>query len=214
MSALMDLPVTYIFTHDSISVGQDGPTHEPIEQLPMLRSIPNMKTFRPADINEVMGSWEYILKSKHPASLVISKNEMPMLTGTNAKYVSYGAYMVRREIGELEAIIIATGAELKTAIDLAEDLTLMGHHIRVVSMPCMELFLKQDKKYENILLPKDVKTIVIEPSNKLMWCRFATSEDYVLGINEFGASGKPKDVLKRYEYDYDNLKRKCIDLLK
>lgn len=214
MSALMDLPVTYIFTHDSIAVGQDGPTHEPIEQLSMLRTIPNMKTFRPADINEVMGSWEYILKNNHPASLVISKNEMPMLTGTNAKYVSYGAYMVRREIGELEAIIIATGTEIKTAIELAEDLTLMGHHIRVVSMPSMELFLKQDKKYEDILLPKHIKTIVIEPSNKLMWCRFATSEEYVLGIDEFGASGKTKDVLKKYGYDYESLKQKCVELLK
>ncbi len=214
MSALMDLPVTYIFTHDSITVGQDGPTHEPVEQLSMLRTIPNMKTFRPADINEVMGSWEYILKNNHPASLVISKNEMPMLTGTNAKYVSYGAYMVRREVGELEGIIIATGTEVKTAIELAEDLTLMGHHIRVVSMPSVELFLKQDKKYEEILLPKHIKTIVLEPSNKLMWCRFATNEDYVLGVSEFGASGKAKDVLRKYGYDYESLKQKCVELLK
>lgn len=214
MSALMDLPVTYIFTHDSIAVGQDGPTHEPIEQLSMLRTIPNMKTFRPADINEVMGSWEYILRNNHPASLVISKNEMPMLTGTNAKYVSYGAYMVRREVGELQGIIIATGTELQTAIKIAEDLQLMGIHVRVVSMPSVELFLKQDKKYEQILLPKHVKTIVIEPSNKFMWCRFATSEEYVLGINEFGASGKAKDVLNKFEFDYENLKNKCIDLLR
>jgi len=214
MSALMDLPVTYIFTHDSVAVGQDGPTHEPIEQLSMLRTIPNMKVFRPADINEVMGSWEYILRNNHPASIVLSKNEMSMLTGTNAKYVSYGAYMVRREVGELDGIIIATGTELKTAIEIAEDLQLMGIHIRVVSMPSVELFLKQDKNYENILLPKDVKTIVIEPSNKLMWCRFATSEDYVLGISEFGASGKPKDVLKKYDFDYESLKRKCFELLR
>ena len=214
MSALMDLPVTYIFTHDSVAVGQDGPTHEPVEQLAMLRTIPNMKVFRPADINEVMGSWEYILRNNHPASIVVSKNEMPMLTGTNAKYVSYGAYMVRREVGELDGIIIATGTELKTAIEIAEDLQLMGIHIRVVSMPSMELFLKQDKNYENILLPKDVKTIVIEPSNKLMWCRFATSEKYVLGISEFGASGKTKDVLKHCEYDYESLKRKCLELLR
>lgn len=214
MSSLMDLPVTYIFTHDSIAVGQDGPTHEPVEQLAMLRTIPNMKVFRPADINEVMGAWEYILRNNHPASLVLSKNEMPMLTGTNAKYVSYGAYMVRREVGELDGIIIATGTELKSAIQIAEDLQLMGIHIRVVSMPSMELFLKQDKNYEKILLPKDVKTIVIEPSNKLMWCRFATNEEYVLGISDFGASGKSKDILKHYDYDYDNLKRKCLELLR
>ena len=214
MSALMDLPVTYIFTHDSISVGQDGPTHEPIEQLAMLRTIPNFKVFRPADINEVMGCWENILRSNHPAAIVLSKNEMPMLTGTNAKYVSYGAYMIRREVGELDGIIIATGTELKTAIELAEDLQLMGIHIRVVSMPSMELFLKQDKNYEKILLPKDVKTIVLEPSNKLMWCRFATSEEYVLGVSDFGASGKPKDVLKKYGYDYESLKRKCLELLR
>jgi len=214
MSALMDLPVTYIFTHDSIEIGPDGPTHQPIEQLTSLRTIPNMKVFRPADINEVMGSWEYILKNNHPASIVLSKNEMPMLTGTNAKYVSYGAYMIRREVGGLDGIIIATGSELKVALNIAEDLQLMGIHIRVVSMPSMELFLKQPKNYDKILLPDDVKTIIIEPSNKLMWCRFATSEDYVLGINEFGASGKSKDVLKKYDYDYESLKQKCIDLLR
>lgn len=214
MSALMDLPVTYIFTHDSIAVGQDGATHEPIEQLSMIRTIPNMTTFRPADINEVMGSWEYILKNNHPASLVVSKNEMPILTGTNAKYVSYGAYMVRREIGELQGIIIATGTELKLAIKIAEDLQLMGIHVRVVSMPSMELFLKQGKNYESALLPKGIKTIVIEASNPLVWCRFATNIDYVLGVSEFGKSGKSSDVLKRFEYDYDSLKNKCINLLK
>ena len=122
MSALMNLPVTYIFTHDSVYVGQDGPTHEPVEQLSMLRTIPNFITFRPADINEIMGSWEYILKNNCPTALVISKEERSKQKNTNAKFVKYGAYMVRKEKYHLDGIIIATGQELEMAMDISREL--------------------------------------------------------------------------------------------
>ena len=125
MSALMNLPVTYIFTHDSVYVGQDGPTHEPVEQLSMLRTIPNFITFRPADINEIMGSWEYILKNNCPTALVISKEERSKQKNTNAKFVKYGAYMVRKEKYHLDGIIIATGQELEMAMDISRELFTM-----------------------------------------------------------------------------------------
>ena len=153
MSALMNLPVTYIFTHDSIYVGEDGPTHEPVEQLSMLRTIPNFITFRPADINEIMGSWEYILKNNCPTALVVSKEKRSKNKNTNAKFVKYGAYMIRKEKYRLDGIIIATGSEVEMAMDISKELFTMGIDTRVVSMPSMELFLKQNPKYEEQLLP-------------------------------------------------------------
>ena len=201
MSALMNLPVTYIFTHDSIYVGEDGPTHEPIEQLTSLRTIPNFITFRPADINEIMGSWEYILKNNCSTALIISKEERSKQKNTNAKFVKYGAYMVRKEKYHLDGIIIATGQELEMAIEISKELFTMGIDTRVVSMPSMELFLKQNPKYEEQLLPKEVPTFVIEAGNSLIWNRFATKPEYIFGVNKFGMSGKTEDVVKYFKID-------------
>jgi transketolase len=201
MSALMNLPVTYIFTHDSIYVGADGPTHEPVEQLTMLRTIPNMLTFRPADINEIMGSWEYILKNNCATSLVISKETCPKEKNTNAKFVKYGAYMIRKEKYHLDGVIIATGSEVYMALEIARDLFAQGIDLRVVSMPCMELFLKQNPKYEAQLLPKNVPTFVIEAGSSLIWNRFASSPEFIFGINRFGMSGKASEVAKYLKFD-------------
>ena len=201
MSALMNLPVTYIYTHDSIYVGEDGPTHEPVEQLTMLRSIPNFITFRPADINEIMGSWEYILKNNCPTALVLSKEKRSKPKNTNAKFVKYGAYMIRKEKFRLDGVIIATGSEVAMAVDISKELFTMGIDTRVVSMPSMELFLKQNPKYEEQLLPKDVPTFVIEAGSSLIWNRFATKPEYIYGINRFGMSGKSEDVAKILKFD-------------
>lgn len=214
MSALMNLPVTYIFTHDSIYVGEDGPTHEPVEQLTMLRTIPNFITFRPADINEIMGSWEYILKNNCPTALVISKEERSKQKNTNAKFVKYGAYMVRKEKYHLDGIIIATGQELEMAMDISRELFTLGIDTRVVSMPSMELFLKQNPKYEEQLLPKDVPTFVIEAGSSLIWNRFATRPDYIFGVNKFGMSGKTSDVVKYLKVDKNTILEHIQNILK
>ena len=214
MSALMNLPVTYIFTHDSVYVGQDGPTHEPIEQLSMLRTIPNFITFRPADINEIMGSWEYILKNNCPTALVISKEERNKQKNTNAKFVKYGAYMVRKEKYHLDGIIIATGQELEMAMEISKDLFTLGIDTRVVSMPSMELFLKQNPKYEEQLLPKDVPTFVIEAGSSLIWNRFASKPEYIFGVNKFGMSGKTEDVVKYLKIDKNTILEKIANYLK
>ncbi len=205
MSALMNLPVTYIYTHDSVYVGEDGPTHEPIEQLTMLRATPNFITFRPADINEIMGSWEYILKNNCPTALVISKEKRNKLKNTNAKFVKYGAYMIRKEKYRLDGIIIATGSEVEMALDISKELFTMGIDTRVVSMPSMELFLKQNPKYEEQLLPKDIPTFVIEAGSSLIWNRFASKPEYIYGINRFGMSGKPEDVAKYLKFDKNTI---------
>lgn len=213
MSALMNLPVTYIFTHDSIYVGEDGPTHEPIEQLTMLRTIPNFITFRPADINEIMGSWEYILKNNCPTALVVSKEKRNKCKNTNAKFVKYGAYMVRKEKYRLDGIIVATGTELEMALNIARELFTSGIDVRVVSMPSMELFLKQNPKYEEQLLPKDVPTFVIEAGSSLLWNRFATKPEYIFGIDKFGMSGKKEELAKYYKFDEKIILEKIANYL-
>lgn len=214
MSALMNLPVTYIYTHDSIYVGSDGPTHEPIEQLSMLRTIPNFITFRPADINEIVGSWEYILKNNCATALVISKEKRSKLKNTNAKFVKYGAYMIRKEKYHLDGIIIATGSEVEMSMDIAKSLFEMGIDVRVVSMPSMELFLKQNPKYEEQLLPSDVPTFVIEAGSSIIWNRFATYPEYIFGVNHFGMSGKSRDVVRYFKMDRDSILEKIANYLK
>lgn len=213
MSSMMSLPVTYIFSHDSVSIGGDGPTHEPIEQLSMLRTIPNMITFRPADINEIIGAWEYILKNKTTVSLVINKDNTNILKHTNGKYVKYGAYIVRKEKYHLDGIIVATGYEVTTALKIAEELFNEGIDLRIVSMPSIELFLKQNPIYEEKLLPKDVITFTLEAGSTLLWHRFATNPKCALGIDTFGVSGKKNDVLKFLGFDYNTLIMKIKNML-
>ncbi len=212
MSALMNLPITYIFTHDSISIGEDGPTHEPIEQILTLRSIPNMVTFRPCDFNEVLGCWEYIAKNKKPINLIISKKKMPKIPNSNPKLVAAGAYILGKEEKRLDGIIIATGTEVLTAMQIKEEIKKENLDIRVVSMPSQELFLKTDKAYQNGVLPKNIRTLVIEPSHKMNWGLFVNNEKYIIGVNDFGYSGKPEEVLKKCGFDYETIKMKVARL--
>ncbi|MBE6155859.1 MAG: transketolase [Firmicutes bacterium] len=205
LSSMMKLPVTYVFTHDSVSIGGDGPTHQPIEQLTMLRSIPNMTVFRPADINEIIGAWEYSIKNNEPISIVLSKEKMSIQKHTNGKYVKYGAYIVRKEKEHLDGIIIATGSEVGTALKIAEELFTQGLDLRIVSMPSMELFLKQNPVYEEKLLPKEVKRITLEAGSTMLWNRFASDHTCTIGIDTFGVSGKKDDALKFVGFDYNSL---------
>ena len=214
MSALMNLPVTYIFTHDSIYNALDGPTHIPVEQLTMLRTIPNFKTFRPADVNEVMGAWDYILKNNCATSLVISREKRSKQLNTNAKYVKYGAYMIKKEVYHLDGVIIATGSEVETAMNVAKRLFERGIDLRVVSMPCMELFLQQNPKYEAQLLPNYVPIFTIEAGSSLIWNRFATRPEFAFGINDFGLSGKGSDVAKYLKFTEEDITNQITNILK
>ena len=214
MTSLMNLPVTYIFTHDSLYDSEDGPARIPCEQLNTLRMIPNLTVFRPADINEVMGSWEYILKSGKPSALVLTKNNIPKLPGSNSKEVLRGGYIIKKEESRLDGIIISTGSEVVSSMQIAYDLKANGLDIRVISMPSLELFKSNGEDYRNVLLPKNVKTIVIEAGNSCCWQGYATSEEYILGINDFAYSGVPIEVLQKMDYDYESLKLKVETLLK
>lgn len=214
MSALMNLPVTYIFTHDSITIGSDGATHQPIEQLSMLRNIPNLIVFRPADANEILGCWNEILTHKYPSALVLSRNSSLLLKESDAKKVSSGAYIVRNEKSRLSAIIIATGTEVSMAIKIANDLEKYGINIRVVSMPSMELYEQNEEDYKESIIPTGYKTIVIEYSSSSDWYRYVRSEKYLININNFGKSGTKEEILEYYELDYESVKKYIMDLLK
>ena len=214
LSCLMNLPVTYIFTHDSINIGQDGPTHQPIEQLISLRSIPNMFVFRPADAKEIVGSWEYIINNKKPSCLVLSRNEVSLNKLTNAKSVMYGGYIVRKE-NNLYATIISTGSEVELSIKIADYLyENYKLDIRVVSMPSRELFLSQSKEYQESIIPKGYRNIVIEAGSKYGWEGFVYSDKYLITLDRFGCSGTSDEVLNEMDFSYDKILQKIIKLLK
>lgn len=215
MSALMHLPVTYIFSHDSISNGEDGPTHQPVEQLTMLRSTPNLNVFRPADIKEVIGSWNYILKDRNtPSALILSKQVGETLKETNANEVAKGAYIINHEEKDLHGIIIATGDEARTAVRVAKALKFeCGLDIRVVSMPSQELFERQNQEYKDSILPLGVRTIVIEAGSKLSWYKYVYNDKYLITIDNFGISGSKDEVLKYFNYDYESIKNRVKELL-
>ena len=214
MSSMMNLPVVYIYTHDSVKIGPDGPTHQPVEQLGNLRSIPNMYVFRPGDVNELVASWDYITNKKVPSSLVICKEEKSILKGTSIEGTLKGAYIVKKEEGRLSGIIISTGSELETAINLSDELDRFGIHIRVISMPCMEVFDLQDKEYKESLLPIGAKVIVLEASNDPKWNEFVYNKKYLLTINNYGISALKEEVMEYFDYDFDSLLERVEKLLK
>ena len=214
MSALMNFPVIYIFTHDSITIGSDGPTHEPIEQLSMLRSIPNLNVYRPADANEILGCWNDILVKKSPSALIISRNSSPLLDESDPKKVANGAYIVRRENRRLNGIIIATGTEVNMAVNIAKELELKDINIRVVSMPSKEVYENTSDEYKEEILPQGYRTIVIEYASSADWYKYVRNENYLININNFGKSGTKEEVLEYYELDYNSVKNYIIDLLK
>lgn len=210
MSALMDLPVTYVFSHDSINIGEDGPTHQPIEQLVSLRAIPNMDVYRPCDAKELVGCWNEIIKRNKPASLILSRIESPVIGSIN---VSRGGYILS-DSENFKAIVIATGTDVVTAYNLKQDLKLNYNiDIRVVSMPNRELFLEQDDLYQEQVLPKGYKKFVIEAGSKFGWEGFVYSDKYLITLDKFGASGKKDDVLKYMNFDYDTIKQKILEML-
>ncbi len=213
MASLMNLPSTFVFTHDSVMIGEDGPTHQPVEELAMLRSIPNHYVYRPCDANEVIGSWQCILNNDKPSSIVLSRSKIKNLDVTDPLSVKKGAYIIRKEKKKLFGIIIATGTEVSLALDIAEKLSKKGMEIRVVSMPCTRLFEEQSKSYQEEVLPIGYKTFVIERASKFGWHKYVYNDKYIMGIDEFGYSGKPDDVLEKLKLNDDAIYKKIEKLL-
>ena len=205
MSALMNLPVTYIFTHDNFTIGQDGPTHQPIEQLGTLRSIPNLNVYRPADYKELIASWNLILSSGKPSALVIPRNHVDTLEHTSMKGVKYGGYIVSEVTNKLDLILISSGEELNLAMKLKEELLKNYIEVRVVSMPNLNLFLKQEEGYKEQVFPKGYRKMVLEFSNDANYYRFVDNESDIINVNKYLKSATKEELLSDNELDITNL---------
>ena len=215
LSALMRLPITYIFSHDSIGVGEDGPTHEPIEHLATFRAMPNFVTFRPADTKETIAAWKFILTHKKtPVALVLSRQNLPQLENTSDEAVK-GAYIVEKETkNEPDLIIVASGSEVKLAIEGRKALLQEGIDARVVSMPSMELYGAQTKEYKDSILPSsNWKRLIIEAGSRFGWGRYMGVKGRCITMEEFGASA-PGDVLfEKFGFTVENVVKVAHELL-
>lgn len=215
MAALMKCPNLYLLSHDSVMVGEDGPTHQPIEHLAALRSVPNLLTFRPCDSRETYASYRIALEQVHtPSALILSRQDLPLLkNSSDYDGVKKGAYIVDKEsLKVCKMIIIATGSEVSLAIEAKKALKEKGKGIRIVSMPCMELFDQQTKKYKDSIIGKDyTKRVSLEMASTFGWGKYASNN---IGYDHFGASAKAEDVVKHIGFGLDSIVKKIQDLLK
>ena len=214
LSALMNLPVVYIFTHDSITVGMDGPTHQPVEQLVGLRAMPNLSVFRPADSNEVIGTFRSVYESNMPSAIVLSRNTLPIIETTSVPLVQKGAYIIREEERKLDGIIIATGEEVSLALEVSKTLMEKGYDLRVVSMPNIGLFLKQESEYQEEILPAGTRKFVIERSSSYSWYRFVYNDQSLFTVDQFGESAPSKDLDEKYGFTKEIISLKIEQQLK
>jgi transketolase len=215
LAALMKIPVIYQFTHDSIFLGEDGPTHQPVEHLAALRSIPNLNVIRPADSTEVKGAWVAALSTEYPTAFILSRQSAPDLENSSMDGVSKGAYVIKKESKDnLDLCILATGTEVKLALDVADNLEKEGLSTRVVSFPCWELFKMQDKAYQNEVLGNAENYSVIEAQSRFGWHEFIGKDGICFTIDSFGASAPESALRKEYNYNTEDitraLKKECV----
>ena len=219
LSALMKQQVVYVMTHDSIGLGEDGPTHQPIEHLASLRAMPNLNVFRPADAVEVAECWMTALETTDtPSLLALSRQGIPTLRpnylfGENLS--SHGAYVMKdaKDAAPSPICLIATGTEVSLALEVQKQLESQGLNARVVSMPCQELFAQQSKEYQNQTLGGCEHTFVIEAGSPFGWERYATSSQHIFGIETFGASAPAKDLYAHFGLTPEAIVTKITTLL-
>jgi transketolase len=208
LSALMGLKVIYIFSHDSIGLGEDGPTHQPIEQLAGLRAIPNLNVFRPADINETLECWEIALKSSNtPSVIALSRQKVPYINPQNSmeNKCKKGAYVVNITSHESNVTIIASGTEVELALNVQEKLKQNNIHSKVISMPCMELFDKQPENFKKDLIEENTLVVTLEAGSTTHWEKYVKHKGLNLGINQFGESAPYKEVYNHFNLTEDKI---------
>lgn len=215
LSSLMEVPVTYVLTHDSIGVGEDGPTHQPIEQLAVFRAQPNFIDFRPADSRETAAGWYTALTSKNtPTGLILTRQGLPDLKGTGKEALK-GGYVIKKEKGNLDLILMASGSEVQLIVEAAKELEEKGFGVRVVSMPSWELFENQGDDYKEEILPKSVTNrISIEAGSTLGWHKYVGSYGKVIGIDTFGGSAPGKELFKRFNITTEKVVEEALELLR
>lgn len=215
-AAMMKLPVVFPLSHDSIAVGQDGPTHQPIEHLTMLRTIPNLKVFRPADSRELLSSWEYAIETKvDPTALILTRQALPYIPTSSFEDTKKGGYIIGKENKKIDSIVIATGSEVSLALKAKEILLKQGIDIRVVSMPSTALFDQQKNEYKESVLPKNVtKRLAVEMAHPDFWYKYVGLEGKVMGIDRYGASGDADEIIPAFGYTAENIVNEVKDLVK
>ncbi len=215
LSALMEIPVTYILTHDSIGVGEDGPTHEPIEQLIALRSMPNMKVYRPADGKETTAAWISALTGKEPTALVLSRQTLPLYENTGKEALKGGYILSDSNKKTPDVILMASGSEVELIFKAKEVLKEQGVDARVVSMPCFEEFEKQSKAYKESVLPSSVRArVAVEAGSSYSWHKYVGFDGEIIGIDTFGASAPAKTLFAKYGFTVENVVEKALKVIK
>lgn len=202
MAALMSIPSIFVFSHDSIAVGEDGPTHEPIEQLTGLRSIPNMIVIRPCDANETVNAWCYAMQANLPITIVTTRQKLPVLENVSYEGLVKGGYVMSPEKGELDGCLIACGSEVSLALKVQAELEKEEIYVRVVNMPSSNLFDRASSSYRESVIPKDCKTLAIEMGSSLGWYKYAQN---VFGIDTFGASAPMDELINSYGFTVQNI---------
>lgn len=207
LSALQGVPVTYVFTHDSIAVGEDGPTHEPIEHLAGLRATPNLVVFRPADARETQAAWHYALTSQNtPTALVLTRQNLDVEAGSSFTSVAKGAYVTYETDSDFNTILLASGSEVNLAVKAAKELEAQGEKVRVVSVPSTEIFDEQSAAYKEAILPNSVRRrVAIEMAASQPWYKYVGLDGAVIGIDKFGASAPAAQVIENYGFTVDNV---------
>jgi transketolase len=211
LAALMQLPVTYVWTHDSIGLGEDGPTHQPIEHLAALRAIPGLDVVRPADANEVTVAWRTILENNdRPAGLLLSRQNLPVFDReqyASAEGVARGGYVfAEASSGEPELVLMSTGSELQIAVAAREVLEADGVPTRVVSFPCLEWFLEQDRAYRDSVLPPSVRArVAVEAAVPLSWYPYVGDAGRIVGLNHYGASAAYTDLYEQFGLTHESV---------
>jgi transketolase len=219
LAAMMGLGTVYVLTHDSIGLGEDGPTHQPIEQLPNLRAVPNLTVIRPCDALETAEAWKAaMLNRRGPTALILTRQALPTLDravyGT-ANGLHQGGYVLAKESGELKALIIASGSEVPLALAAREQLQQEGIGVRVVSLPCWELFEQQDQTYrDEVLPPACTKRVAVEAASTFGWERYVGRCGKVVGMTGFGASGPAGKLFEHFGFTAENVVQQVRELLK
>lgn len=217
LAALSKLHLIYIFTHDSIAVGEDGPTHQPVEQLATLRALPGLVVIRPADANETAEAWKVAITLKNrPVAIILSRQELPIIDRSiyaDASNLKKGAYILAETEKKPDLIIIATGSEIHLALKIFEILKKDFIHTRIVNMPSWELFEEQTEKYKNLILPKDIPKIAIEAGVSMGWHKYVGAEDNIISVNHFGASAPSEILLREFGFSVDNIVKKIKNVL-
>lgn len=207
MASLMKLPIILPLSHDSIAVGEDGPTHQPVEQLVMMRSLPNIQVIRPADAYEMHAAWKKAIETTDcPTALILTRQDVPNVTNASYDNVCHGAYIVSKEQNQLDGIIIASGSEVELALNAQKELLKQGQDIRVVSMPSMELFDQQSDEYKEEVLPRSMrKRLAIEMACEYGWHKYVGIDGKVISVSEFGASAPANIIIPKYGFTIENV---------